>query len=112
MHAHPSSKLQERTGGYRKEHSPSCHSRTPHGAAPQSLSYTVLRTALTRLYSSSLAARMSREAPLPNASSMAASLLTREARMGVSEVPYSDSSPCVKAAADVCREGPENGKEG
>ncbi len=56
----------------------------------------------TRLYSSSLAILMSCEAPLPKASSMAASLLTREARMGVSEVPSRQSSPCVKAAAEVC----------
>ncbi len=79
-----------------------------HSVSPRP--YTV-RTALTLLYSSSFAARMSSEAPFPNASSMAASLLTSEARMGVREVPSRDSSPCVKAAADVCgREGQGEGQ--
>ncbi len=45
---------------------------------------------------------MSCEAPLRKSSSMAVSLLTREARMGVSGVPSRQSSPCVKAAAKVC----------
>jgi hypothetical protein len=47
---------------------------------------------------------MSSEAPFPKASSMLASLLTNETRMGVKLSPSRSSSPLVKAAAEVWEE--------
>mmetsp|Transcript_17039 Transcript_17039/g.42666 ORF Transcript_17039/g.42666 Transcript_17039/m.42666 type:complete len:319 (-) Transcript_17039:2102-3058(-) len=53
-------------------------------------------------YTTFLASRMSSDAPLPNASSMLASFLTSDTRMGVSDVPSRSSSALANAAADAC----------